>query len=170
MLVALTLGTRLESNLPVTVTVSALESPRSTLPVAFNSPLKVVVLANAEDPDTFITPNVEMPVTPSVPLAVILVASSAANVLVPVTPSVLDNVVAPDTPRVPVTDVAPTSSIAPVPLGSSVKLPFDISVEIVDPLILILLRLDPPSSVYISVKFEFTFVNAALNRSPVPSS
>ena len=107
MFVASTLGTRLESNLPVTVTVSALESPRSTFPVAFNSPVTFTVFENVAIPDALITPSVDMPVTPSVPLAVTSVAFVAANVLIPVTPSVLDNVVAPVTPNVPVTVVFP---------------------------------------------------------------
>ena len=171
-------GTRLLSILPVIVTVSALESPKSTFPLAIKFPERVVVPVIAAVPDAVKLASVLVPVTPSV----------LDNVVAPVTSrvlptvSVLARLVPPVTPRLPPIVTAPVISASslnnasacistlPTPFGLIIMFVLVSSVVIVLPLNLRLLRAVPPTSLYSSVKLSFTFVNAVLSKSPVPSS
>ena len=143
MFTLVTLGTIELSIRPVKVTVSALVSPKSTLPVAFNNPVVLTVPVNVLAP---VTASVELsvvaPVTPSVPAVVVF----PVNVLVPVTRRLLPTVTLPLTVASPVVKDDPSIWSLPVPFGFSIKLALVLSVEIVLPANCKLLKLVPPNS------------------------
>ena len=78
-LFCVTLGTMLLSTLPTTVIVSALLSPKSTLPFAVNNPPMVTLLVTVKSLAVVlpmvIAPNVAAPVTVSVPPICALVST-----------------------------------------------------------------------------------------------
>ena len=137
--VVVMLGTKLLSNRPVTVMVSALVSPRSTLPLATKLPpavtFPVTLRSLAIVLPIVIAPNVAAPSTTSVPSIFALPSTCS------VAPRTLP--VATVSPR---NRLSPLTSTLPLPLGSKIMFKLVSSVVIVLPVSLSWLGVSPPSS------------------------